>query len=212
MDVHQWQSDTLGKRVVEALKKNHFDAVYFPNKEEAAEYVLKFIAPGSTVGAGGSMTVVDMKLLEKAKELGAEVFNHSIPGLYPEERLEIRRKQLLCDVFLCSTNALTMDGFLVNVDGTGNRVAAMTFGPKKVVVVAGVNKICRDIPAALERLRLVASPLNNKRLNLPNPCTQQGFCADCQGKTRICNIYSIMKKRPSATDITVVVVGEDLGY
>lgn len=202
----------MGKRVVEALRKNNFDAVYFSRKEDAVPYILNFIHAGDKVGFGGSMTVAEMGLPEKVKEKGACLLDHNAPGLSPEERLAIRRQQLLSDVFICSTNALTLDGCLVNVDGTGNRVAAMTFGPKKVIIVAGINKICKDIHSALARIQMIASPKNNKRLGLANPCTTLGSCADCQGKTRICNIYSILKRKPSNTDITVVVIGENLGY
>lgn len=212
MNVHQWHQETLGKRAVEALKKNNFDAIYFSHKEEAAQHILNFIQAGQKVGFGGSMTVAEMELEEKIKAKGAELLNHNAPGLTPQEKLEIRRQQLLSDVFICSTNALTLEGYLVNVDGVGNRVAAMTFGPKKVIVVAGVNKICQDVHEALKRIQLIASPKNNKRLDTANPCTTLGSCTQCQGKTRICNIYSILKRKPSATDMTVVVVGESLGY
>jgi hypothetical protein len=132
--------------------------------------------------------------------------------LTAEEKSKIRHEQLACQVFFTSTNALTLDGVLVNMDGVGNRVGAMTFGPDKVVVVAGVNKICKDINAALERIELVASPQNNLRLQTQNPCTLKGYCMDCQNKSRICNVLSIMYKKPLATDITVVIIGESLGY
>ena len=105
-----------------------------------------------------------------------------------------------------------MDGYLVNVDGVGNRVAAMSFGPKKVVVITGINKITRDIESALDRVKLIAAPKNTKRLEKPNPCGKTGICMDCQGETRICNIYTVMKKKPTASDITVIIVGEILGY
>jgi len=212
MSVNQWHNETLGQKVVEALRKNNFDAVYFDNKEDAVEHVLKFISPGMKVGMGGSMTLKELDILSKIEAKGAQILNHNLPGLTEEEKLKIRRQQLVSDVFLTSTNALTLDGYLVNVDGTGNRVSAMTFGPKKVLVLTGVNKIVKDTHAALQRIQLIASPKNNKRLGYPNPCVKTGTCMDCQGKTRICNIYSILKRKPSKTDITVVVIGENLGY
>ncbi|GAB6182046.1 lactate utilization protein [Desulfotomaculum defluvii] len=213
MTVHQWHRDTIGQKAVQALIKNQFDAVYFPSKEEAGEYILKFISPGAQVGFGGSMTLTEgMGLVEKTKAKGAELLVHGDPQLSAEEKLEVMRQQQICDVFLTSTNAVTLDGCLVNIDGNGNRVAAMTFGPKKVVVVAGVNKICKDIEAAFGRLQSIAAPKNNKRLNLENPCTITGSCANCQNASRICRIYSVLKKKPSLTDITVVIIGEELGY
>ncbi|WP_227764630.1 lactate utilization protein [Zhaonella formicivorans] len=212
MSIHKWHNDVVGQKVVEALQKNNFDAVYFSNRQDAVEHVLNMIPEGAKVGIGGSMTVAELELPQKIESKGAKLLNHNAPGLSAEERLEIRRQQLLSDVFLSSTNALTLDGFLVNMDGTGNRVAAMTFGPKKVIIIAGINKICKDVHAAYERIREIASPKNNKRLDLPNPCAVTGLCADCQGKTRICNVFSVMKRKPSFTDVTVVVVGEILGY
>lgn len=212
MSVQSWHNDTLGNRVVQSLKKNFFDAIYFPNREEAVRHVLGFIVPGATVGIGGSMTLSEMNIPNLARDKGALVLNHNLPELSLEEKMNIRRKQLVCDVFLSSTNALTLDGYLVNIDGVGNRVAAITFGPKKVVIVAGVNKISKDVHAAFERIQLAAAPPNNKRLDYPNPCVTTGSCVNCQGETRICRIYSILKKKPMLTDITVVVVGEALGY
>lgn len=212
MDVQQWHKDTLGKRVVQALKKNEFDAIYFSTREEAAAEVLKYIMPGITIGVGGSVTIGDLGIPQKAEAMGAKVLNHHKAGLSLEEKVEIRRQQLLSDVFLCSSNAITLEGYLVNVDRSGNRVAAMTFGPKKVVVVAGTNKICQDERAAYERIRRIAAPANNKRLDTNNPCATSGVCCDCQGKTRLCRIYSVLKRKPMDNDITVILVGEDLGY
>lgn len=212
MSVHTWYKDTIGEKAVEALKKNNFDAVYFADRGQAVAHVLNYIEAKATVGFGGSMTLAELGIPEQVKAKGAVILNHNLPELSPAEKLEIRRRQLTSDVFLCSTNALTLDGYLVNIDGMGNRVAALTFGPKKVIVVAGVNKICQDVHRAYERIRLIAAPKNNKRLGYENPCTVSGTCADCQSKNRICNVYSVIKKKPLAADITVVVIGEELGY
>lgn len=207
----EWHNEVIGKRVVEALKKNRFDAIYIPTKEAAREKILEMINPEASIGIGGSVTTRELQVLDELSKRGNIIFNHSVPNLSSEEKLPIRRKQLTADFFLTSTNAVTMDGKLVNVDGTGNRVAAMIFGPKKVIITAGINKVAKDLDSALERIEMEAAPLNNKRLNLPNPCTISGSCEDCQGKTRICNVFTIMKKKPSQTDITVIIVGEDLG-
>ncbi|MDR3200636.1 MAG: lactate utilization protein [Spirochaetales bacterium] len=211
-DVMTWHHEALATRAVEALKKNFFDTIYFPAADKAAEYIMGFVKAGTKVGFGGSMTVKGMGIQDKVKAKGGVVLDHGEPGLTPEETLSIRRQELLCDLFLTGTNAITLDGCLVNVDGCGNRVAAMTFGPQKVIVVAGTNKIRKDLDAALERIKYLASPLNNKRLSRPNPCVKAGICMDCQGESRICNIYSILKHRPSATDMTIVIIGESLGY
>lgn len=205
-------ADIIGREVVKRLKQNNFNAFYFSKRKEAVEHILDLIPQGAKVGCGGSVTLKELKIIELAKTKGAQILDHNLPGLTAEEKAGIRHEQLACHVFLTSTNALTLDGVLVNMDGVGNRVGAMTFGPEKVIVVAGINKICKDVDAAIKRVKLVASPQNNLRLQTENPCTVKGYCTDCQGKSRICNVLSIMYKKPFATDITVVIIGESLGY
>jgi len=207
-----WHDATIGTKTVEALVKNNFQATYCQTKEEAVVQILALIPNDGTVGVGGSWTVGELGLLDKIAARGNTMFNHGLPDLSAETKLELRRKQLTCDVFLTGTNAVTMDGRLVNTDGIGNRVASMIFGPKKVVIVVGVNKIVKDIAEAEKRIKLYAAPINNKRLNTPNPCVRTGECMDCQGPTRICNVTTIMNKRPPLTEIHVFVVGEELGF
>jgi hypothetical protein len=128
-----------------------------------------------------------------------------------EERIELNRKALLAKVFLSSTNAVTEDGKLFNVDATGNRVGAMFIGPEKVIIVCGVNKIVKDIEAAEKRVKEWTAPQNAKRLNKKTPCTETGVCADCSSPDRICNIYVTLAKKPTRTDVLVILVGENLG-
>ena len=208
----QWHNDTFGEKVVKALEKNNFQAHYAVNRTVAIEKALSLIPAGATIGVGGSWTLKELGIPEQLAKNGHTVYDHNIPGLTMEESLALRRKDLLSDVFLSGANAITLDGQLVNTDGSGNRVAAMSFGPKKVIVIVGVNKIVSDLDAAMERIETVAAPINNKRLDRPNPCTITGMCMDCQGSTRICNITSILHKRPPAIDFHVIVVGEELGF
>lgn len=210
--VESWRAETLGAEAVKALKKSGFDAVYVATSEEAAERVMSFVKPGASVGFGGSMTVKAMGIQEKAAAKGATLLDHNAPGLTPEKKMEVLRGQLTCDVFVSGTNAVTLDGDLLNVDRNGNRVGALSFGPRKTVVVVGVNKIVRDLDEAFARLETYASPMNNKRLDQPNPCVKTGVCEDCQGETRACRIYQILRRKPGLSDFTVVVVGENLGY
>lgn len=205
-------NETLGLKTVEALKRNRFHAEYYKTAQQALEQALSMIPTDATVGIGGSWTLIQLNVVELLEARGNTVFCHHKPGLTPEEILDIRRKQLTCDVFLTSTNAITEDGRLVNMDATGNRVAAMMFGPKKVIVIAGENKIAENFEAAMQRIRKTAAPQNNKRLNRPNPCVNAGECMDCQGPTRLCNITTILHKKPPVSDIHVFVVGESLGY
>jgi L-lactate utilization protein LutB len=210
--VEQWRYETLGKEACEALKKNGFDAHYAATGAEALERVAGFVKAGMKVGFGGSMTVKAIGAPERVRAMGAEVLDHNTPGLDPERKLEILRAQLSCDLFLSGSNAVTLEGDIVNVDGNGNRVAALTFGPKKTVVVVGANKIVRDLDEALARIETTASPMNNKRLERPNPCVKTGQCEDCRGETRICRVYQILRRRPFLSDFTVIVVGESLGF
>jgi hypothetical protein len=212
LEIQNWHKETIGKKVVDALIKNEFDARYFSTTEEVAAFILEHVKPGTKVGFGGSMTIDSMAIQDKVKAAGGEVIDHGAPGLTMEEMIAAAREELLSDLFLCSSNAITLDGMLVNIDGMGNRVGAMSFGPKKVMVVVSTDKICKDEKAAFERLEGIAAPMNNKRLGIPNPCTRTGACMNCQAKTRICRVYSVMRKKPIVTDITVVVVGESVGY
>lgn len=206
------EQKNLGLKTIEALKNNRFHAAYYQTVQEAMDALLATIPTDATVGIGGSWTLIKLGIADKLETRGNTVYDHHKPGLSTEESLYIRRKQLTCDVFLTSSNAITEDGKLVNTDGTGNRVAAMMFGPKKVIVLAGVNKIVANLAEGQERVRMTAAPLNNKRLNRPNPCVKTGYCVDCQGPTRICNITTVIHKQPTASDIHVWVVGEELGF
>jgi hypothetical protein len=126
--------------------------------------------------------------------------------------MEIMRRQLTCDLFLTSSNAVTLSGWLVNIDGNGNRVAALTFGPKKVIVVAGRNKLVDgDLTAAIHRVKNIAAPPNAKRLNCNTPCAKTGFCANCNSPDRICRIIHVMDRKPRVADLHVLIVNEDLG-
>jgi hypothetical protein len=211
-EIHNWHNEVIGSRVVEAFYKNGFEAIYFPNGEQTSKFIMNNIVKGDKVGFGGSMTIKKLGIQGKVESIGGIVLDHGDPSLSPDEKMETMRGELVCDVFLCSSNAVTLDGELVNIDGVGNRIAAMSFGPKKVIVVVGVNKICKNEAAAFQRLEQIAAPKNSKRLNMPNPCTKTGVCSDCKSDSRICKIYSVIKRKPSRTDITVVVVGEDFGF
>lgn len=213
--VKNWYNETNGQKIVGALIKNGFDAIYLSNKDEVIEFIMRHVQAGTRVGFGGSMTIADMGIQNKVAEVRGVVLDHGQEGLSTEEMVAIAREEMLSDVYLCSSNAITLDGMLVNVDAMGNRIASMTFGPKKVIVVVSVDKICKDEAAAFERLKTIAAPMNNKRLERPgliNPCLKTGTCINCQSKSRLCRIYSVMKRKPIMTDITVVLVGEKVGF
>jgi len=203
-------------KTVEAIKRNGFRAVYTGNRKEALQSILKEIPLEAIVGAGDSLTLKQIGAFEELKRKGFTLFWPFDEKVPKEERRSIERKALLVDVFLSGSNALTMDGKIVNVDATGNRVAGMIFGPKKAIVVVGVNKIVKNVKEALKRIRKVAAPLNAKRIREERawellPCIEAGRCVDCSAKNRICNVITIIEKKPRAIDMAVIIVGEKLG-
>jgi L-lactate utilization protein LutB len=200
------------KRAEKNLIKNGFKVKIFDSEEEAKDYLLKTISKGEEIGVGGSKTLRDINIVQALKERGNRVYDHWEAGLSPEEILEIRRKQLLCDVFLTSSNAVTEKGEIVNREGVGNRINAMTFGPKRVFIVVGKNKIVKDIDSAIDRIKKISAPMRNKSLNTKNPCVKKGECMDCNLPTRICRVTHIIHRCPSNSDITVVIIKKDLGY
>lgn len=214
-EAKEWYDRLIVERALKALTKNGFEAIYVPDREEAVSRILDLVPDDALVGLGGSVTLREMGLPEALRSRGNEVADHweaREKGASTEEVLEVRRAQLNSDVFITSTNAVTEAGELVNIDGGGQRVAAMIFGPRKVVVVAGANKIARDLEEGLHRARNVAAPMNARRLNRGTPCAETGACSDCDSEERICSATTIIHRRPRNTETTVILVGERLGY
>ena len=207
-----WHNSTIGERAVKALRQHGFEALYCETCQEAVDYILQQIPEGARIGVGGSSTLREIGLIDLLYQKGFTLYDHGQPGLSAEEIKECRYKQLNSDVFLTSSNAITLKGELVNRDGAGNRVASMIFGPQKTIVVAGINKVVKDLEEAEQRIRNIAAPLNNKRLERPNPCVKTGQCADCQLPTRICNVTTIIHRCPSLSKIHVVIIGENHGF
>ena len=207
-----WTHQQKCEKAVESLGKNGFTAVYCNNGKQVFQYIVREAEGAQTVGFGGSLSVADLRVAERLKEMGKELLIHGVPGLSLDERLAIMRRQLTCDLFLTSSNAVTLSGWLVNIDGNGNRVAAMTFGPRRVIVVAGRNKLVDgDLAAAIFRIKNWAAPPNAKRLNCNTPCAKTGFCSNCNSPDRICRITSVIDRKPRVMDFRVLIVNEDLG-
>lgn len=211
MEMYRWHYKVLADACAGSLQKNRFGARVFDTAEEARVSIIKECENAGSVGFGGSLTVAGLKIRQAMKGKGKELLNHGLQGLSQEERQKIRLGQLTCDLFLTSTNAVTLDGKLVNIDGTGNRVNAMAFGPKRVIVVAGGNKIVKDAKSGVRRIKDFVAPMNAKRLGYKTPCAVTGICADCDSSQRICNVVTIMEKRPTASDIEVLLVCEAMG-
>lgn len=204
--------ESLLAKTVNELRKNQFQAEYFVERKDLVNTVFKLIPPGSTVGVGGSVSIRELKLVDYLRERGFILFDHWQEGLSTEEKKIIRKKQVHSHVFISGVNAITEKGEIVNMDGVGNRVASMIFGPEKVILVAGHNKIVKDLNEAINRIRNIAAPMNAKRLNLPLPCAEIGHCTDCTSDKRICRILTVIQRKPPETDIWVLLLKEKIGF
>ncbi len=199
-------------RTRKALEKNGFETQFVPDAQSAVTAIMDMIPDGATVGIGGSMTLNQIGFSKAVKGRTIGLLNPFAQGITPEERNAVTRQIFSCDYFLCSTNAVTEEGQLYNVDATGNRVGAMFFGPRKTVVVCGINKIVKDMEEARKRVWSRAAPMNAKRLGRKTPCAETGVCSDCNSPERICNIAVEIVKKPSRSDVLVLLVGEPLGF
>jgi hypothetical protein len=206
-------SEKVARAVIKALTKRRMEGSYSPTANQAKEEVIRMVPEKATVFRCGSTSLVEMGFWEALKaKPGVTVIDPYLPEFSPEEGLNMRRQGLTADIMIASSNAVTLDGKLVNLDGMGNRVAAMTFGPKKVILVVGMNKVVLDVETAMKRVKHHAAPLNCLRLNIPNPCNETGLCSDCRTPTRICNLWSIIEGHAVKGRIHVKLVGESLGY
>lgn len=209
VEIGLWQLEVRAMRCVEALKKNGFDAAYFPSVEGVRDRVFAECDRAETIGFGGSLSVAEMGIYDVLAASGKRLFDHG--RVAKEEKAAARLGQLTCDLFLTGTNVVTLDGCLVNLDMNGNRTNAMTFGPKKIVVIAGGQKVVAGVPEAIRRIKSVAAPRNTKRLGLDTPCATSGFCENCDSPQRICRVYSIIERKPPHSDISVLLCGEPMG-
>ncbi|MCD8323472.1 MAG: lactate utilization protein [Clostridiales bacterium] len=207
----QYYENTAGT-IIKNMKKRRMEGYYCPTAAEAADLAMSLIQSGSTVGTGGSMTLEECGIMERLRAREDITFLDRAAGKTPEEVTNLLHQMLLGDVLLMSTNAITLDGELVNIDGSGNRLAALCYGPEKVIVVAGINKIAPDIPSAYRRVKDIAAPPNCVRLEKNTPCSHTGRCGECLGDDCICSQIVITRRSHAAGRICVILVGEELGY
>jgi L-lactate utilization protein LutB len=206
------RNQKLGAKVVQALKNRFFDAWYFDEQGEALEKIVSLIPTEHSVSWGGSFTLDEIGIKKLLAEKGYKLLDRD-KAANPEERWEIMRQALLCGTFLTGCNAISEDGQLVNVDGFGNRVAAMTFGPRQVIIIAGMNKIVKSLDDAVIRARTIAGPRNTQRFpNAKTPCNETGTCADCNSPDSVCSFIVTTRLCKPAGRIKVILVDKDFGF
>ena len=203
--------ETAAETLIKKLDKRGMEAYYVDNKDDALKMALRYVTPGSSVSWGGSMSINEIGLIPDLKAWDCTVLDRTVPKT-EEEKKEFFGKVAVCDYYFMSTNAITMDGELVNIDGTGNRVASLIFGPSNVVIIAGMNKVADNLESAVDRARNTAAPMNTIRLDRKTPCTQVGRCMDCMSPDCICNQFVVTRRSAPAGRIKIILVGEELGY
>lgn len=208
MDVYQRKIE----RLIKNLEKNQMKGTYLKDKEELNEYLNQQIPDGAKVAVGGSQTLFELGVIEYLRSRAVTFYDRYAEGLTADGRKEVFRNSFFSDFYFASSNAITIEGHLYNVDHTGNHVAALLYGPDKVFVIVGINKIVDTEEEAIGRIRAVAAPANNVRLNRDTPCVKLGSCTDCNVKDRICSEYTLIKRQGVKDRIEVIILPFELGY
>lgn len=202
--------ETQGATIIKALEKRGMEGHYCPDSKSAVDLILSLIPEKSTVTWGGSESLKECGLMDALAAAPVELWDRS--KVADEDKKAFLRKAFSADYYLMSSNAITLDGQLVNIDGTGNRVAALSYGPEHVILVVGMNKVAPDLDAAIARAHNMAAPPNTMRLNLNTPCTKTGTCHNCLSPDKICNILHVQHFNRFPGRIQVILVGESLGF
>ena len=205
------RNDLLSQKVIQGLKNRHMNGYYVHTKQEAFDLVFELMKSDSSVGWGGSDTINSLGIKEELYKRDFKVIDCD-KAKDADEKYNIERETFYADYYLMSTNAITEDGILVNMDGHCNRVACLCFGPKQVIMVVGMNKVTKDIDSAISRLRNVAAPINNQRFGGNRPCQVTGSCANCLAQGCICDQLVITRNSMDPDRIHVILVDEVLGY
>ncbi len=210
-EVFDKRNEMLAATLIKNLERRHYDAYYVHNAEELRDKVKSLIPENSTISWGGSASIRDTGVTKMLKEGNYTCYDRD-DVTTNEDKVAIYRKAFDCDYYLASVNAISEDGVIINIDGNGNRVAAITWGPEHVILVVGLNKVCQDVDAAIKRARSTAAPVNMSRFNLKTPCQIDGTCHDCKSPDSICNYVSIQRMSHPAKRHIVILVNEELGY
>ena len=211
MKAEEKRNELLAAKLIKNLERRHFDAYYCRQAADIIEKVKELIPSGSSITWGGSMSIRDIGLTQALKDGTYQVFDRD-DVTTPEEKLQIYRKAFEVDYYLASANALSEDGVLVNIDGTGNRVAAITWGPKHVIFVIGLHKVAQDVESALKRARSTASPINAARFDIQTHCHADGMCHNCNSPQSICNYIHFLRNSYPAHRHIVILTDLPLGY
>ena len=204
--------DKKVERAIKSFKKHHINPYFVQTNQEALELIKSMIEKGSKIGVGGSMTLAEIGLLDELRSGNYQFIDTQESSLSYEERHDRYRECFLADYYVSSSNAITEDGFLYNVDGRNNRIAAMLYGPNQVIIVVGVNKIVRNLDEAVLRNREISAPANAIRLARKTPCAVKGTCQDCQSPERICRNYVVMGPQMNPERIHLIIVNGVLGF
>ncbi len=211
MTPRETRNQQLGERLIKHFARRNMQAFYCPTTQEAVEKVISLIPDGSSISWGGSMTLRDMGLTAAIHKKGTyQVLDRDLAA-DRAAAIDIYHKALSADYYLSSANAVSEDGVIVNIDGTGNRVAAITYGPEHVIFVISLNKVCQTVDAALARARSTAAPINTARFDISTPCKADGVCHNCNSPECICNYIHLLRNSPHGRH-QIVLVGEDWGY
>lgn len=211
-NIINWYKIKKIERTIESLKLNGFQVFFAQNSDEALKLLLELIPIKAKVGIAGSLTIRQIGLIEALEKRGNQVIHHWKKGISFEESMKLRREEIIADVFISSSNAITEDGKLVNVGAYGNREAGMLFG-KKVIIVAGINKIVKNVNEGIKRIKDFVAPINTKRIEANTPCVKTGICNDkeCRFPDRQCNVLLIIENKPIGADISIIIVNQELG-
>lgn len=207
-----WFIDKQVEKAISALEKRNMKGVFVKDEQELLEILQSLIQENSVVGVGDSVTLLETGVLDFLRKGNYNFLDKYREGITSEEKKQIYMQNFSADTFLCSTNALTEEGELYNIDGNGSRVAPMIYGPKQVIIVAGINKLVRNAEEAEKRVRNYAAPIDAKRLNKDTPCTRLGHCVDCKSPDRICNDFVTITGQFVKDRIKVLIVAKSLGY
>lgn len=213
MDEHiSWYTTKQVEKTINNLEKRNMKGIFVSDEEALIVQLRELIQEGSVVGVGDSVTLEETGVLEFLREGNYTFLDKYREGITKEEKKHLYIENFSADIFMCSTNGLTEEGELYNIDGNGSRVAPMIYGPKQVIIVAGINKLVRNLEEAQNRVRNYAAPIDAKRLGRDTPCTKIGHCVDCKSPNRICNDFVTITGQFVKDRIKVIIVGKSLGY